>query len=61
LNWAGLFTLGAVYAGLTVFLVFGADWIFGGEHAPSRQFLAQVGKSNKVGFVFRLLRFGRAS
>lgn len=59
-SWFGLFNLGALFFGLTGFMVFGADWLLGGSDAPSRQFLVKLGKSERLAPVFRLFPWKRA-
>jgi len=60
LTWPGLFILGALCVVLTGALIFGADWAVGGSDAPSRQFIAKLGKSPKLVFLSKFLPLKQA-
>jgi O-antigen/teichoic acid export membrane protein len=60
IGWPGLFILGGLFTALTAALVGGADWLLGGDDAPSKQFLEKVGKSERVEFLCRRLSVSRA-
>ena len=58
-TWVGLFALGGLFAGLTALLVFGADWVLGGD-SQSKHMLGRIEKSDKFRSLIRCLRAGRA-
>jgi uncharacterized membrane protein len=46
-TWPGLVALGGLFAGITGFLVLGADWVLG-DDSPSRQLLEKIRGSEKL-------------
>jgi O-antigen/teichoic acid export membrane protein len=55
LTWFTLCLLCALLFGLTASFIAGADWLLGGEDAPSRQLVARMAASRKLAVVFKLI------
>jgi len=59
MNWFELIALGGLFAALTGLLVFGVDWLLGGD-SFSRKFFEQIARSEKVARLSTHFGFGRA-
>jgi hypothetical protein len=57
IGWISLFGLGGAFVALTTGLVVGADWLTGGTHTPSRQFVERLVNSNRISMVFGKVPF----
>lgn len=58
-TWGHLLFIGMAFAGITVGLVFGADWLAGGADAPSRRFASSAIASPRIAALLRRLPINR--